>query len=357
TISSLGRLLLSAQARRSQDTGLPAWLVPCFIIAVLGIALAAWWYWNLHDPARAFGVALAVLVVSCPCALSLALPVVRSTASLSLLHQGILLTRPAALLELGDITAVVFDKTGTLTRGNPAVTGIEINPQRPEFDSQAVLSLAAALESHSRHAVARAFRDQPPMPNVNAVISHAGQGMSGQLGEQELRLGRLGFVQAGFAADFTAGGGSDQSLWLADQAGWIARIDLQDELRPGAETLIKQLQGLGLEPGICSGDSAQAVGRCAGQLNISRFSSRQSPEDKILYIKELQDKGKKVLMIGDGVNDAPVLAAADVSITVQGASELANSAADIILTGESLEGVARCFVAARKARRLVAQNL
>lgn len=357
TISSLGRLLLTAQARRSQDTGLPGWLVPWFIIAVLGIALGAWGYWNLHDPTRAFGVALAVLVVSCPCALSLALPVVRSTASLSLLHQGILLTRPAALFELGDISAVVFDKTGTLTRGKPVVTGIEINPQRSEFDSQAVLSLAAALESHSRHAVARAFRDQPPMPNVNAIISHAGQGMSGQWGEHNLKLGRLDFVQAGLEADFTTEGGSDQSLWLADQTSWIARIDLQDELRPGAETLVKQLQSVGLEPAICSGDSAQAVGHCARQLHISHFSSRRNPEDKILYIRELQSKGKKVLMIGDGVNDAPVLAAADVSITVQGASELANSAADIILTGESLEGVARCFVAARKARKLVAQNL
>jgi Cu2+-exporting ATPase len=356
TVSSLGRLLLTAQARRSLDTGLPPWLVPCFIIAVLGIAGGAWWYWSVHDPARALAVALAVLVVSCPCALSLALPVVRSTASLSLLHQGILLTRPAALFELGDVGAVVFDKTGTLTRGNPVVTEIAINSQRSDFDSQTVLSLAATLEAHSRHAVARAFRNQPLMADISAVVSHAGHGMSGQRGEQKLRLGRLDFALVGNGLDHAAAD-SDQSLWLADQTGWIARFDLQDELRPGAAPLMQQLQNNGLELGISSGDSAQAVGRCARQLHIGQFSSRQSPEDKIRYIREIQHKGKNVLMIGDGVNDAPVLAAADVSITVQGASELANSAADIILTGESLAGVTRCFIAARKARKLVAQNL
>jgi Cu2+-exporting ATPase len=149
----------------------------------------------------------------------------------------------------------------------------------------------------------------------------------------------------------------DQSLWLSDQDGWIARFRLQDELRSGAEKLVEQLRLQGLETQICSGDSSQSVSNCAGQLGITDFSSRQSPEDKINNIRILQNKGKKVLMIGDGVNDAPVLAAAHVSIAVHGASELANSAADIILTGDSLEGVTTSFVASRKARQLVRQNL
>ncbi len=353
TVSSLGRLLLAAQARRSEESGLPGWLVPGFIVVVLCIALGAWSFWQQHEPARAFAVALAVLVASCPCALSLALPVVRSSASLSLLHRGILLTRPAALFELGDVDTVVFDKTGTLTRGQPRISFTELNPDRPEFDEPRVTRLAAALEAHSRHAVARAFRNFEPELNVSAVTTHAGQGVSGQWNGRLLRLGRLEFAVPGKPQSDA----QDQSLWLADLDGWIARFRLQDELRSGAEKLVEQLGSAGLETQICSGDSAQAVSLCAGRLGITSFSFRQSPEDKINNIRVLQNKGKKVLMIGDGVNDAPVLAAADVSIAVHGASELANSAADIILTGDSLEDVTTSFAASRKARRLVRQNL
>lgn len=353
TVSNLGRLLLAAQARRNEDAGLPSGLVPGFILVVLGIALLSWWYWLGQDPTKAFSVALAVLVASCPCALSLALPVVRSSASLSLMQQGLLLTRPAALFDLLKTNHVVFDKTGTLTLGRPVVAHVIINPSRAEFDEPTVLGLAAALESHSSHAVAQAFRNYTPTAGVENVISKPGEGLHGTLGEQSLRLGQQSFVLPGFASSPE----DDHSLWLADSKGWIARFELEDTLRPGAESVVKQLGNDQLELSLCSGDSEKAVRHCAEKLAIEQYRSRQNPNDKIRYINELHDNNKVVLMIGDGINDAPVLAAADVSITVHGASELANSAADIILTGVSLEGVSRCFSAARKARKLVNQNL
>jgi Cu2+-exporting ATPase len=377
TVSSLGRLLLAAQSQRSQtggddiggDGGLPRGLVPSFIIAVLGIALAAAWYWQIHDPAKSIAVALAVLVVSCPCALSLALPVVRSTASLSLMRQGILLTRPAALLELLEINHVVFDKTGTLTLGQPKLSRQESNPARSDVDSATALSLAAALEAHSRHAVAQAFRGITPHPAVEKVVSHAGAGLQAYWRGKTLRLGKKSFAcpvtpattshidQATAADPVDPLAEDDHALWLADDAGWIARFELDDALRPGADRLVKELAARAIELSICSGDSERAVRSCAGRLGVQHFRSRQTPEDKIRYINSLQSNNKKVLMIGDGVNDAPVMATANVSMSVHGATELANSAADLILTGVSLDSVGRSFSAAKKARMLVRQNL
>jgi Cu2+-exporting ATPase len=357
TVSTLGRLLLAAQFRRSDpagdDGGLPRGLVPGFTLAILAIALAAAWYWLEHDPAKALPVALAVLVVSCPCALALALPVVRSSASLSLMGQGILLTRSAALFEFRKIDTVVFDKTGTLTLGRPSLTRQQLNTARADFDLATALGLAAAMEAHSRHATAQAFRGFAPNPGVQQVSSHAGKGLQAQWQGKTLRLGQRDFAWPAGAEN----GSSDQAIWLADEAGWIACFEVTDNLRPGATNVVAGLQSMGLDLHICSGDSEAAVQQCAARLGISRYAFRRTPEDKIRYISQLQDNGKKVLMIGDGVNDAPVMAAAQVSLSVQGATELANSAADIILTGTSLEGITRSFEAARKARRLAAQNL
>ncbi len=367
-VSSLGRLLMATQAKRRDDRDVPDWLVPGFISAVLLVTMAAWLYWQWQDPARAFAVALAVLVVSCPCALSLALPVVRSAASLSLLKQGILLTRPAALFDLLKVDCVVFDKTGTLTLGQPEIQKIEINPLRSDHNPQSALGLAAAMESHSSHALASAFRTNTPLDKLGAVSNFPGQGLETARSGRRIRLGKMQFAldkagpsearitspSAGQSEDLHF---SDQAIWLADNEGWIARFEWSDAFRPGAEQAIEGLRKAGLQLSICSGDSAVKVADCARSLQIDDFRSRQSPEDKINYINELKSKSKNILMIGDGINDAPVLAAANVSITVHGASELANSAADVILTGASLHGVQRCFSAAHKAHELVWQNI
>ena len=367
TVSSLGRLLLRAQSTRPSTHSLPAWLVPAFILAVLAIAAATWTAWHYLDPARAFPALLAVLVASCPCALSLALPVVHAAASKRLLDEGILLTRGDALHALNGIDTVVFDKTGTLTCGRPEITGIDLNPDHdglnldPDADlnRDRALRIAAALEGASAHPIARAFHAAEqglpgvqPAPRLDGpVIAHAGQGVAGRIDGRTWRVGTAEF--AGAPRDQHG----ENAVWLGDAAGWAARFRLQDALRPGALAAVERLQDHGLRTLILSGDGAEAVAAVAARLGIAEHASRQTPAMKLAALAALREQGCRTLMVGDGVNDAPVLAAADVSMTVKGGAELANSTADLILTGESLELVGTARAIARRARQFIRQNL
>jgi Cu2+-exporting ATPase len=256
---------------------------------------------------------------------------------------------------------VIFDKTGTLTSGQPEVVAIQINPQRPEISEQRALRIAAALEIASAHPIAGAFRWDGAENGTGAnkplvaekITIHSASGVSGLIAGAAWKIGKAGFVPNPSAAATD----NDDSIWLADDQGWVARFELQDSLRPDAEFTIQQLKRQGLELAVLSGDSRKAVDRVADRLQISDRAARQTPEMKLARLEELRNSGKHVLMVGDGVNDAPVLAAADVSMTVKGGAELANSAADMILTSESLELVNKAIHAARRTRELVRQNL
>jgi Cu2+-exporting ATPase len=357
TISALGRLLLLAQSRRPASQVIPAWLVPMFIIAVLLIAGLTWMGWQWVDPERAFSAMLSVLVASCPCALSLALPVVYAAASHRLLDDGVLLTRGEALEVLTRIDSVVFDKTGTLTRGTPEITSVVLNPERARFDEHTVIRIAAALESSSAHPIARAFKyaaaattTEAPM-RVAKVEVHPARGLEGRIDGVMWKIGKAEFALANGLAD------RDDSIWLADETGWVARFDLRDSLRQDVEQTLEGLRRDHLELSMLSGDSSEAVGHIAARLGIDDWHARQSPAMKLEMIDSMRAAGKCVLMIGDGVNDAPVLAAADVSMTVKGGAELANSAADMILTSDSLGLVNKAIDTARRTRQLVRQNL
>jgi Cu2+-exporting ATPase len=357
TISSLGRLLLLAQTRRPASSGIPSWLVPVFIIAVLMIAGGTWLGWQYVDPGRAFSAMLAVLVASCPCALSLALPVVYAASSRSLLDDGILLTRGDALQSLTRVDTVVFDKTGTLTRGVPEISRVEINRVRKEYEEKQLFRIAAALEASSAHPIARAFQQAAEEITANiplraeGVKVHPALGLEGRVNGAWWKIGRAEFVLDG------GGRTRDDSLWLADPKGWVACFGLKDSLRRDAEATVRFLGGEGMDICMLSGDSGEAVDRIADRLMIEDRRSRQSPDMKLERLEQLRRDGRHVLMIGDGVNDAPVLAAADVSMTVKGGAELANSAADMILTSESLGLVKRVMETARRSQQLVRQNL
>jgi len=357
TISSLGRLLLLAQSRRPTSSAIPSWLVPVFIVAVLLVAGGTWLGWQFVDPGRAFSAMLSVLVASCPCALSLALPVVYAAASHRLLDEGILLTRGEALQALTRIDSVVFDKTGTLTRGVPEITRVEINPERSSFSTDQAIGVAAAIEASSAHPIARAFRQaadeavsEIPIKAENVTV-HPAQGLEGLVEDIQWKIGKAEFA----APAGTASG--DDSIWLADSEGWVARFELQDSLREDAQSTVVNLSQAGLPITMLSGDSREAVDRIADRLEITDRHARQSPEMKLEKLEAMREGGQHVLMIGDGVNDAPVLAAADVSMTVKGGAELANSAADMILTSDSLGLVSKAIETARRTRQLVHQNL
>jgi Cu2+-exporting ATPase len=358
-VSSLGRLLLRAQSTRPASHSLPTWLVPTFIVVVLVIAVGTWLGWQWLDPSRAFPAMLAVLVASCPCALSLALPVVHAAASQRLLDEGILLTRGEALHALNEIDTAVFDKTGTLTLGQPEVVRTEVNPERSEIDPDRALRMAAVLEGESAHPIARAFHAaEQGLPAMSGRLRlegpaevHPGQGLTGRIDGADLKVGTSDF--AGVADAPTA----HDSIWLADGQGWLARFELRDALRPDAAETATQLSRSGLRLRILSGDSHSAVEAVAGRLGIADFAARQTPAMKLAALQELHVSGRRTLMVGDGVNDAPVLAAAHVSMTVKGGAELANSTADLILAGESLGLVLAARWIARRARQLIRQNL
>jgi Cu2+-exporting ATPase len=352
TLSAVGRMLVRAQTQRESIHGLPAWLVPAFILVVLALALSTWLGWSIVAPDKAFPAMLAVLVASCPCALSLALPAVYAAASQRLLNEGVLLTRGDALKALSRIDSVVFDKTGTLTSGYPRVSGVTLNPERYDFTKDQALEIAGRIESASAHPLARAFPQSSGfLPDVRVI---PGRGLEAEIDGRHWRLGQVEFAVPEEPA--VPESVEDTEIWLADESGWVARIELSDTLREGAAQAIKELAAEGLNLSILSGDSASAVKRIADLTGIEAWQARKSPGDKLDALEDMKNGGESVLMIGDGVNDAPVLAAAHVSMTVKGGSELANSAADMILNGDSLLLVVRARKIAQRAQLLIRQN-
>ena len=352
TVSGLGRLLLMAQSRRKTSSGLPGWLVPAFIVAVLFIAGFTWIAWQSIDPAQAFPAMLSVLVASCPCALSLALPVVQAAASRRVLDEGSLRTNSESLVALNRITAAVFDKTGTLTQGVPEIVDIDVNPASGMTEHDCLL-LAGALETASAHPIAHAFLSRlGSRPGAAGEVKiFPAQGLRGIVEGNSWNIGTAQFATGGAAND--PGG----SIWLGDGSDWVARFHLRDSIREGSERTVRKLAESGVGTAILSGDAEEAVAEVAARLGIREWSSRQSPEMKLHYLERRKAQGDCVLMVGDGVNDAPVLAAADVSMTVKGGAELANSTADMILTADSLDLVLNARHIAVRTRQLIRQNL
>ena len=261
--------------------------------------------------------------------------------------------RGEAVQALDRIDAVVFDKTGTLTAGVPEIDEIQVNPERPGFDVSRTLAVACALEVSSAHPIAHAFLaaeakgSKLSADNVQVV---PGQGLTGTIDGRAWRIG---------APDFAVPGGAltDGAIYLADDEGWVGRFELRDSLRTGARETLAALRKQGISTAILSGDGSEPVRLVAKRLGIDDWAARQTPEMKLEQIQERRRAGEKVLMVGDGVNDAPVLAAADVSMTVKGGAELANSTADMILTGESLTLVLKAREVATRTRQLIRQNL
>ena len=353
TVSVMGRMLLKSQTHRSRYTRLSERFAGWFVAAVLVVASLTALWWLTHDVTMLFPATLAVLVISCPCALSLATPAAIASSSRALLEQGVLLTRSAALEILGNIDTVVFDKTGTLTSGSPSVVKTVINHTRAGYDEEAVLRIAALLEIDSSHPVSKAFVDiQVERIAVRNIINHE-NGVEGRVDDTLYRLGNAAFTQVD-GNDFTSGLGS---LWLVDENGWIARFDLDDGLRDSAAETMAALNERGLDLVILSGDRPQAVASVADRTGISTWYAEQTPIMKMDFLDSLQNNGKTVLMVGDGINDAPVLSQANVSMTVSGASELANSAADFIITSKSLKYINNILITGDKTRAVIRQNL
>jgi Cu2+-exporting ATPase len=344
-LSLLQRLVERAQNERPAIARVADRIASIFVAALFALAAGVFLAWWQIDASRAFPVALSVLVVSCPCALSLAIPAALATAYSQLARRGVLALRADALETLARADTVMLDKTGTLTRGKPCLVATQTFG---DVDEARVLALAAALQRDSAHPLAAAFHSNTQAPLAARVHAVAGQGIEGLVDGAPLRLGRAGFA---------ANGTDDDALWLGDGARAFARFEVRDELRADAIDAVAAMRALGLDIELSSGDAAAAVERIAHATGIAQARHRQSPAAKLVRVREKQRAGRVVAMVGDGINDAPVLGGADVSFAFGTGAAAAHRSADFVLTGESLRRVPEAIVLARRTRRIVRQNL
>jgi Cu2+-exporting ATPase len=314
------------------------------LLLVTLIASAVWWQ---IAPERAFEIALALLVVTCPCALSLAAPTAFAVALGRLAQHGLLLRSARVLERLGDVDLWLFDKTGTLTEGR---LGIAATRTFGSFDADRALRVAAALEAGIEHPVARAFRAVAPTAVASNVEYSAGYGVTGEVAGKRYRLGSARFVGA-------TDGDRAPGVYLADDSGVVAHIELADRLRPHAREAVAALAADTRNSLLASGDTPAAVAAVAARVGIPHYYAEQTPADKLELLREAQQQGRVVAAIGDGINDAPLLARADVSIAMVAGSELARATADVVFTGDDLRTLARLPELAAATRRVVRQNL
>jgi Cu2+-exporting ATPase len=337
------------------------WFVP--VVLLVAGATAAYWLWV--DPARALAHTVSVLIVTCPCALALATPVAVAVATGRLAEAGVLPLRLSALEALAEADLAALDKTGTLTLGELEVSTVELTGGRAR---EQVLAAAAALEAGSEHPVGRALRRLAPAaggPPVTERHYVPGAGVAGLVAGEAWRVGSPAFATPGPGLDpgvrariahIEARG--ERAVLIADEAGVQAVIGLTDRLRPGAESLAAELARTGLrEVVVLSGDARAPVHDTAGRLGIPAAHAELDPAAKLAWLQARQAEGRRVLMVGDGINDAPTLAAADVSASFAGATDLAQLTSDFVVLGRDLGALPRARRLAQRARAVIRQNL
>ena len=328
------------------------------LLLLAAITAGVWWW---IDPSRALPVTVAVLVVSCPCALSLATPVALTIATGRLAREGLLVTRGHAVETLAQVTDVVFDKTGTLTTG---VMNLERVQALSGLNDRLCLQLAASLEQSATHplalALVRAANDLPRLTIANE--SHeTGGGIEATVEGRVLRIGHAAYV-AKLVGDAAVLPKEDESseattLYLGESGVWLARFYISDSIRSDALAAINALKALGCTVSLLSGDDPVVAQSIAKQLGIENAAGRESPQTKLARVAALQAAGRVVCMVGDGVNDAPVLAHAQVSVAMGEGTELARTQADCVLLGQHLLVLPAALRLSRSARRTIRENL
>ncbi|MDB5756958.1 MAG: cation-translocating P-type ATPase, partial [Burkholderia sp.] len=358
--SALATLMRMAENAGLGKPALAQWadrVAAWFVAGLLLLAGAVFLFWQWHDPVRAWPIAIAVLVVSCPCALSLATPSALAAATDALLRRGVLIMRPHVLETLQRATHVVFDKTGTLTVGRPVLRDIGLYNGA---ERERCLQIAAALEAGSAHPLAQALLSAARYAALDAsALRHvAGEGIEGTVDGMRYRLGNAGFVGGiggRFLQPVVSSGVSP--VWLGCEDGVLARFDLADGLREDAADVIARFIAAGKRVVLLSGDQQAVADDVARSLHIEVALGGQLPEQKLAYVQALQREGAVVAMVGDGINDAAVLRAADVSFAMGGGAVLAQSSADAVLLSGRLSALADAAEGAGAAMAVVRQNL
>ena len=364
-LSHMLRLMERAQGEKPAVAMTADRIAAWFVLGILSIATVSGLYWYFQDSGDWLAVVVSLLVVTCPCALSLATPTAMTSATSSLVSAGLLVTRGHALETLARTSDVCFDKTGTLTDGELVLHDIITADGQSEA---AVLRWVAAVESVSEHPLGRALvraaeaRGLTP-PAVAVARNFPGRGVSGEVEGQVLVAGTLSFVeeQTGLSLSAPQRARIEESglsvVLLADQTQILAGFLLGDEVRPGAAKLVKALHDSARRTHLLTGDAAVPAARVAEVTGITDVQSRMRPEHKLAYIREQEAAGRVVAMVGDGLNDSPVLAGAAVSVAMGTAAQLSKFNADIVLTSNSLDVLRRGLAQAKKTTSVIRQNL
>lgn len=350
TLSQISRMVHRALAARPQVQIWADRIAGRFVAVVIALAaVALLWWWP--DRERGFEAALAVLVVTCPCALSLATPMALASAMTRLSRQGLLMVRADALIKLASVDRVCIDKTGTLTTREMRVQRVRLLAEVNEADA---LAAAAALEAGLDHPIARAFRafDQQDL-QASEVVIEPGRGVSGLIEGRSWAL----------RAEDPQSAGQDHTeafmRWfvLGCEGQPVAHIALTEELREGVRNAVRHWHQNGLRVHLLSGDRPKAAAAVASFVGIDDVHSAMTPASKLAYLQSLQSQGHRVLAIGDGVNDGPLLAGADVSVGIASGAALAQAHGDAILMNDDLGSLSSLITTARRTRRVVTQNL
>jgi len=362
-LAGIVRLADRAQSKRPAITVLADRVGAAFTVFILAAAAVSAAAWAVIEPARALSVAIAVLVITCPCALAIAVPAALSAVHASLMRLGILVVGGHALETLARVRHIVFDKTGTLTAGRLSLVGVM---PLGTLGRDACLALAARIEINSRHPCARALVEANTSTERGAVElidvrEVAGAGLEATFEGRRVRIGSPAFVAAlnGLRAPTELAFVADPMVVtaLGDESGWIALFTFNDPIRSDARALIAGLRARGIAVSLLTGDRP-AVARCVAQiLGIDEWRAGFSPDDKAAFVRALQDRGATVAAVGDGVNDAPVMAQAQVSIAMGGGTDLAQSHADVILASGRIGALTELFESAVRSRRVIRQNL
>ena len=356
-LAAIQRLLDKAQSEKPALAQLADRIASKFVIVILSLASLVALYWLMQGSDDWLPITIATLVVTCPCALSLATPAAITAASGQLAKIGLLPTRGHALETLAHVTHFVFDKTGTLTAGNITLADTQSLDDQPAAE---YLQIAAALEAHSEHPIAKSFLHACPdrSKHAEAVSSTPGHGMTGTVDGRQWFLGKPDFIRQHCSEAFSIDDDSGQTrviLATGDKAHAI--FSFEDEIRDDTVALINSLQQAGKSVVLLTGDNASTAQYIADAAGISEVHANLKPQDKLDYIKALQNQGAIVSMTGDGVNDAPVLAGADVSIAMGSGSQLAAASADFILLSPRIDTIYTGYRLSVRTLSIIRQNM
>lgn len=360
SLAEIGRMLERAKADRPPIALLADRIATRFVVAVLFVTSGAAVTWYLIEPGRAFEVALATLVVTCPCALSLATPAAIAAATARLARSGFLLVRSRILDVFTNASVIVFDKTGTLTEGRPVVLETRLLSGR-QTEANNYLQLGAAIETASEHVLARAFAKYYTTGSYDPkeVRVVPGRGVEATVAGKTYRIGEWQFVADLSNASRVIEQSDDRhtEVYLGDEAELLARFTIGDKLRADAADSIAALKQRGYLPIIASGDRESAVRFTAERLGIDVWHAGLTPAGKLELIQKIRAEGTPVMMVGDGINDAPVLAAADASIALDAGTALARASADAVSLGSRLRIIVTATEIAQDTRRIIRQNI